>query len=242
MTILRYLKLLLIFFHLLLGIFLSIIITLSTKKIQILIIQYWCNILLAIINVQIHCNINLSSLYKNNHYLVVSNHISWLDIIVLNALAPVSFVAKDNIKYWPIINLLAKSCDTIFINRDSLTDVRRIFSKVEAMLEKNSICIFPEGTSTNGSLVLPFKSNLFQAAINSKKDILPIALEYHNNDELLVEIGYYGDISLISSIWNVVGLNNIKVRLTVLPVIKSNLDRKLLAQSAFQKIRAIIAR
>lgn len=240
MTIMRYLKIFLIFFHLLIGVFLSLFIFFSIKKIQKKIIQFWCHTLLLILDVQLSINQNLSLLLKKNHCLVVCNHISWLDIIILNSLHPLCFVAKDNIKHWPIINILAKACDTIFINRDSISGIRNISSIVEEMLLSRSICIFPEGTSTNGLTVLKFKSNLFQAAINSKKNILPIAIQYQKNYKSLPEVGYYGNVSLISSIWNVVRLNKITANLTVLPIIKSVNDRKLLAFSSFVQINKII--
>jgi len=236
----RYLKIFLIFFHLLIGVFLSLFIFFSIKKIQKKIIQFWCHTLLLILDVQLSINQNLSLLLKKNHCLVVCNHISWLDIIILNSLHPLCFVAKDNIKHWPIINILAKACDTIFINRDSISGIRNISSIVEEMLLSRSICIFPEGTSTNGTIVLPFKSNLFQAAVDSKKNVLPIAIKYRKDNFPSLAPAYYGDVSLMQSILSVVGESCINAELTILPHINNSSDRKILSKKSFDAIQMII--
>jgi len=192
------------------------------------------------LDVQLSINQNLSLLLKKNHCLVVCNHISWLDIIILNSLHPLCFVAKDNIKHWPIINILAKACDTIFINRDSISGIRNISSIVEEMLLSRSICIFPEGTSTNGTIVLPFKSNLFQAAVDSKKNVLPIAIKYRKDNFPSLAPAYYGDVSLMQSILSVVGESCINAELTILPHINNSSDRKILSKKSFDAIQMII--
>jgi 1-acyl-sn-glycerol-3-phosphate acyltransferase len=238
--IMKFLKMFLILLHFFIAIFLSIIIFISPRSYQRKIIQLWSIVFLIILNIKLTTNLNLSLLYNKNNYLVVCNHISWLDIIVLNSLYPISFVAKDDIKNWPIINILAIASNTIFINRTSITAVKQITANVEKMLSLTSVCIFPEGTSTNGTIVLPFKSNLFQAAVDSKKNVLPIAIKYRKDNFPSLAPAYYGDVSLMQSILSVVGESCINAELTILPHINNSSDRKILSKKSFDAIQMII--
>ena len=104
--------------------------------------------------------------------LLVSNHISWLDIPVLGALAPVSFVAKSEVSSWPFISWLAKLQSTLFVNRDQRLSAGATTREIMARLrDGDHIVIFAEGTSSDGNSVLPFKTTLFAAA-------KPVALKY----------------------------------------------------------------
>lgn len=136
--------------------------------------------------------------------LMVANHISWLDILVMNAAQPARFVSKADVKHWPLLGSLISGAGTIYIERESRRDALRVVHHVAERLQANDlVAIFPEGTTGDGTTMLPFHANLFQAAISANSKILPVALSY-----VRVETGerhnaptYVGDTTLMGSIW-----------------------------------------
>jgi 1-acyl-sn-glycerol-3-phosphate acyltransferase len=198
-------------------------------------------LLLKIFKINLIVNNDLKTILAKKNYLIVSNHISWLDIFVINSAYPVTFVAKHSISKWPILNWLVKASETIFIDRKKITKIKETSKEIEDYLEsKGSICIFPEGTSTDGSRLLDFKSNLLQTAINKDIEILPVAIQYLHDNKFCSAPAYYNDLSLFDSIINLIKLDNIVAKLTILPEIKSSFDRKVLANKAYAKINKVI--
>lgn len=111
--------------------------------------------------------------------LVVSNHISWLDVVVLGAQAPFTFVAKSEVANWPLLGLLARRSGTLFVARASLRAASDLVQAVGAQLKAGKrVAVFPEGTTTCGDTVLPFSNAVFQAVSGSGVPIQPVALIY----------------------------------------------------------------
>lgn len=118
--------------------------------------------------------------------LIIANHVSWLDIVVLSAIAPVSFVAKSEMADWPLFGTLAKLQRTIFVRRDSRREAGDQAKKIADRLnEKDIIVLFPEGTTSDGHGLYPFKTPLFEAvrfAVQSSDDasaaVQPVTLRY----------------------------------------------------------------
>jgi 1-acyl-sn-glycerol-3-phosphate acyltransferase len=234
-------KIILILVHLFIGILCILFFPLINRKSQKGLINSWSLILLKIFKINLIANNDLKKILDKKNYLIVSNHISWLDIFIINSAHPVAFVAKHSISKWPILSCLVKASETIFIDRRRITKIKETSKEIEGFLEnKGSICIFPEGTSTNGSKLLMFKSNLLQTAINKKIQILPIAIQYFHNNKFCSAPAYCDDLSLLDSIKNLIKLNNIDARLTILSEIKSTYDRKVLANKAYVKIKKVI--
>ena len=100
----------------------------------------------------------------------------------------------------------------------------------------NSVYFFPESVATDGSKLLPFKSNFFQTAINANVDVLPIVIKYTEQNNLSTAPSYAGDISLMQSMMSLIRLKNIKAKLSILPKIPSNVNRKMLAEKTHKKI------
>jgi len=131
---------------------------------------------------------------------VVANHVSWLDIFALNARKRVYFVSKSEVARWPGIGWLARATGTVFINRDP-RDARRQQALFEdRLLAGHKLLFFPEGTSTDGSVVLPFKSTLFQAFFSDdlkhRTFIQPVTLIYHAPEgEPAQFYGWWGDMA-----------------------------------------------
>ncbi len=111
--------------------------------------------------------------------LVVCNHISWLDIYVINALTPAAFVSKDDVKSWPLIGWLCAHTETIFLERGSRAAAQRTRETMIGQLQSAvHVAVFPEGTTTGGDRVLPFHAALFQSAIDAAVPVVPLALRY----------------------------------------------------------------
>lgn len=136
--------------------------------------------------------------------LLVANHISWLDILVMNAGQPARFVSKADVKHWPLLGSLITGAGTLYIERESRRDAMRVVHHVAERLQADDlIAIFPEGTTGDGVALLPFHANLFQAAIAADAPVVPAALSFvhaqtgapHNAPT------YIGDTTLIGSIW-----------------------------------------
>ena len=235
-------KFLLIFFYLFATLLFSPFIYFFYRALRIKVIKKWSLLILKILNINLSTNINLYDVLKDNRFLIVSNHVSWLDIIVLNAMHPVSFVAKRDIKHWPFINLLCAISETIFIDRSSPAKVKKVIVQVSENLAQKNVCIFPEGTSTDGFDVLPFKSNLFESAIMANVSILPIAISYYIDNKKTAACSYYGDMSILESLISILKLNRITVKIEVLNRIKSNRERKILSSLAYQMIRSEVTR
>lgn len=117
------------------------------------------------------------------HAMVVSNHVSWLDIFVINAVHPCRFVAKAEIRAWPMLGWLAAKAGTVFIARGDRRDLRHIFKGlVDKLQDGERIAFFPEGTTAAQGQLLPFHPNLFEAAIDAAAPVQPFALSYRGAD------------------------------------------------------------
>ena len=235
------LKIILILIHLFIGTLCILFFPVINRKLKKLLIKRWSSLLLKIFKINLVVNNDLKKILSKKNYLIVSNHISWLDIFIINSAYPVAFVAKQSISKWPILSWLVKASETIFIDRKRITKIKKTLKEVENYLEnKGSICIFPEGTSTDGSQLLNFKSNLLQTAINKNISVLPIAIQYFQNQNFCSAPAYYADLTLLDSIRNLITFDNIEAKLTILTEIKSISDRKVLAKEAFVKISKVI--
>jgi 1-acyl-sn-glycerol-3-phosphate acyltransferase len=109
--------------------------------------------------------------------LLVANHLSYLDIVLLSSLTPCVFVAKNEVKDWPVFGWFARLAGTVFVDRNDRRDAARANELIRSALREGALVVlFPEGTSSNGSTVLPFKSSLLQAAIGERVPFTGAAL------------------------------------------------------------------
>ena len=111
--------------------------------------------------------------------LFVANHISWLDILAINAVQPVRFVSKADVRHWPLLGWLVACGGTLFIERERKRDALRVVHLVaEALKAGEKVAVFPEGTTGDGHALLPFHANLLQAAIATETPVQAIALRF----------------------------------------------------------------
>lgn len=152
--------------------------------------------------------------------LIVANHISWLDIFVINAVLPSAFVAKAEIRNWPLIGWLAARNDTIFLRRGSRGHARIINEALAAILgDGRHVAIFPEGTTTDGRCLLHFHAALLQPALSVGRPILPAAISYWEiNGQRSLAPSYIEGISLWQCTWAIVGRPRLIARLVTTPL------------------------
>lgn len=164
--------------------------------------------------------------------LRVANHISWLDVFVVNAVEPAAFVAKDDVARWPLIGRLARLTETMFMARGNGRASRAAAGSVAAALRSGRVvAAFPEGTTTEGESVLPFRSALFQAAVDAGAAVQPLALRYLDADGCRSTApAYCGDTSLLASLWRLAATPQVRARAVFLPPIAApSRERRALA-------------
>ena len=136
--------------------------------------------------------------------LMVANHISWLDIPVLHAARYCRFISKSDVRDWPIVGTLATAAGTLYIERTSRRDALRVVQRMgEALEEREVLAVFPEGTTGDGRVLLPFHANLLQAAIATNAPVQPVGLRFVDkaSGEISYAPSYIGDETLVGSIW-----------------------------------------
>ena len=136
--------------------------------------------------------------------LLVANHVSWLDILVMHAARYCRFVSKADVKRWPLIGTLATGGGTIYIERASRRDAMRVVHAMVASLQAGEVvAVFPEGTTSDGVQLLPFHANLIQAAITAGAPAQPVALSFVDAATRAISqsASYVGDETLLGSLW-----------------------------------------
>jgi 1-acyl-sn-glycerol-3-phosphate acyltransferase len=207
-------------------------------------IQQWSKRLLTIFGVELRL-INPGVL-PDTPYLLASNHISWMDIHAINAFKPIRFVAKSDVEGWPIFGWMAKQLGTVFIKRDNSRHGKQVASEVAKALQTQSVCIFPEGTSTIGEGVLPFKPNLFESAVIAHVPVYSLAISYRSSlsGERTDVAAFIGDMGLLESMAQILRDRNLIVELAFLPPSgaspDASSDRKWLALHSQEAIFAYL--
>lgn len=172
--------------------------------------------------------------------LLVANHVSWLDVFVINSLAPATFVCKSEVRRWPVIGTLCARTGTIFLDRSSKFAAQRTLGVLAERLRLGErVALFPEGTTGDGSHLLPFHPALLQSAVVSGAPIQPVAIRYLDSSGKPSDAANYcGETSFWQSLRAIASTPGIVSRLTVLEQIPStNNTRKELTEKAHGAIR-----
>ena len=190
--------------------------------------QRWSRQLLEILGVRLKVSSGETAVPAG---LLVCNHISWLDIFIINALTPAAFVAKDDVKDWPLIGWLCARTETIFLERGSRAAAQRArATMIEHLQSGVPVVVFPEGTTTGGDRVLPFHAALFQSAIDTEAAVIPMALRYvdrHGHPSRAP--AYDGDITLWQCLRAIARADGISARLSMLDPLAAVTNRRTLA-------------
>jgi len=156
--------------------------------------------------------------------LIIPNHMSYLDVLVINALFPAVFVTSREIEKTPVLGQITKVAGCTFIERRHKRDLHRDVDRLSALLNDGlNVTLFPEGTTTAGDQILDFKKSLFEAAIRSKARVVPVCLRYETVDGEAFSsanhetVAWYGSMEFLPHLLKLVSVSSITVRLTVLP-------------------------
>lgn len=172
--------------------------------------------------------------------MMICNHISWLDIMAINAAFPGRFVAKNDVAKWPIIGYLATQAQTVYVARRKGTEgnSEKIRHVTEALRNGDTVTLFPEGTSTEGRSILPFKTSFFQAPYEAGVPLLPVLCRYPNPDGTSPNphAAYYGDISLWASIRSIISQPSSVVELHFLAPVASGPERQEIAREIHRQL------
>ena len=145
--------------------------------------------------------------------LMVCNHISWLDILVIHATRHCRFVSKSELREWPLIGTLATGAGTLYIERESRKDALRMVKEMaRALMAGDVLAVFPEGTTGDGFDMLPFHANLIQSAIDADAPVQPLALQFVDSktNEISMAARFVGDDTLVGSIWRTLNAEGLK--------------------------------
>jgi lyso-ornithine lipid O-acyltransferase len=175
--------------------------------------------------------------------LIVSNHQSYLDIPVLGAILPVHFTPKSEIAKWPVIGTLCKIAGCVFIDRRREATVKNKDNLRQQLSQPIAISLFPEGTTSDGTALLPFRSSFFSLVTDKEIPHLvvqPVSISYLRKDgnpftaQEMAEIAWFGDAEFFPHLWHYLKLPGVLAQVTVHPLIDPapDADRKALAEQA----------
>jgi len=208
---------------------------------QLRIIRRWSRQLLAILGIRLR----VVGHPPGGHHptLLVSNHVSWLDIWVVHAVSPVRFVAKSDVRRWPVIGWLVTRAGTIFIERDKRHDTARTNRAIVATLTRGErVGIFPEGTTTDGTHLRPFHASLFQPALGAGARVVPVAIRYPLRDGTVnPDAAYAGERSLLESLRLILRHRHLRVEVSFGPAMEiSGKTRREIAREAEEAIARLL--
>ncbi|MBZ0154657.1 MAG: 1-acyl-sn-glycerol-3-phosphate acyltransferase [Alphaproteobacteria bacterium] len=175
---------------------------------------------------------------------IVSNHCSYLDILVIGSLLPSFFISKREVDSWFLLGPLARLAGTVFIDRTSKAASVAAMEEIKSRLREGiSVVVFPEGTTNNGVSIRDFKSTLFQVPTELNIPVLPLSLRYSHVDrnpltpEKMDTVAWYGDMPLFPHFWNVLGYKRIGVRVHFHSPLTAAEGRKVLSALSCSCIR-----
>lgn len=165
------------------------------------IIEQWCREVLETLSIRLVLQGERPP-EKVSSVLFVANHVSWMDILVINACRRAHFVAKAEVRQWPLVGWMAARTGTLFLKRTSLHELAQVTQGVTASLRRGQcVALFPEGTTTDGASLQAFHSGLFESAIHAEALVWPVAIQYRRQDGRHdADIAFVGDQTLVASI------------------------------------------
>ncbi len=153
--------------------------------------------------------------------MILANHISWIDVYAMNGALPCRFVAKAEIGQWPVLGWLVTRAGAVYIERGRRHAVASTNHRVRDCLSLGeTVAVFPEGTTTDGTTLLPFHSNLVAPALEVGADIWPVALRYTERGEPSDAAAFVGEMSLPQSLWRILLARDLAIEVTLLPAFR----------------------
>jgi lyso-ornithine lipid O-acyltransferase len=207
-------------------------------------VKIWARTCLKVLALKINVH-RLSHDLHSNPLLLVSNHQSYLDVVIIASVFPALFVAKTEVSRWPLIGWLSKLGGTIFVNReDAHSGVSCAYRVSRALRDGAGVQVFPEATTGDGSTVLPFHGLFFASAIRAQVPVLPLTIQFQSvngspmDREALDTVCWYGEADFALHFWNLLNIESAEVALIIDEPIKPALAQRAeaLAQEARERI------
>ncbi len=199
-------------------------------------------IVLKVLGVKVNL---IGKITKDRPLVLIGNHTTYLDIVVLGSVIPLSFVAKEEIRKWFFFGFLAKMQNTIFIKRKNYKTLESLYNINNNLHKEHAIVLFPEGTTSSGKKVLNFKTSLFNLFESDRTLRLQnFSLCYTHVNTMPIDnrsrplISWYGDMNIISHLSRLLKFSCIDVTLAFHPMMSTNgLDRKTISNSSFKQVK-----
>ncbi len=192
----------------------------SYRKLNARIVSWYSSLFLKVLGCRIRVNQLPSRLNRN--YLLVSNHLSYLDILIISSCFPGCYVTSQEIREMPFLGTITSLAGCLYVERRSRTNLKNEISEITCAIQHGlNVIIFPEGTSTNGEQVLRFRQPLFQSAIDSNKKIVPLSITYTQIDNKPVttenrdRIFWYDDMTFPDHFAGLAAINHLDVSVHV---------------------------
>jgi 1-acyl-sn-glycerol-3-phosphate acyltransferase len=155
--------------------------------------------------------------------MIAANHVSWIDIFLISSVRPTRFVAKSEIRAWPLAGWIADRAGTLFIRRDQIRDMARIDARVRDVLgQGDCVGLFPEGITTEGDELRKFHTSLFEPAVANGAHVHPVAIRYEHPDGTLCrQLSFAGEVTFMQSLGLVVRQRAVRARVMFAPAVES---------------------
>jgi 1-acyl-sn-glycerol-3-phosphate acyltransferase len=203
-------------------------------------VRRWSKRLIGLLGVQLTVR-GRAPTVRGRGVMLVANHISWLDVFLLNAVCPAHFISKSEVKRWPVAGQLVRRAGTLFIERQRRSDLAQVNRQVAELLrEGDCVAFFPEGTTTDGTRLKPFRAPLLQPVSETGAWLWPVAIRYlHPDGQPDLRPAYFDNMSFRASLWRILKSGRIHADLTFLqPVDGASTDRRSLVLRAQSEIAA----
>jgi len=195
--------------------------------------QAWMSGLVSLLPLHVHCRGAL----PQQPSLWLSNHVSWLDIVLLGRLAPLHFLSKAEVADWPVIGWLAKGAGTLFIQRGTGAAASLTDQLSDMLAAGRSLMIFPEGTTTAGDRVRTFHGRLLGCAVETGTPVQPVAIAYRRGGERDGVAPFIDDDEFTAHLWRLLGSERIEVEIHLLPTLPAgSAPRNQLAREARESV------
>jgi 1-acyl-sn-glycerol-3-phosphate acyltransferase len=192
-------------------------------------IRWWAGKMLRMLGM----TLRVDGSFKTGAKLIVANHISWIDIMAVHAVCPEArFVSKTEVQGWPLVGRLVAAAQTLYLERERKRDALRIVHQMaEALAAGGTVAAFPEGTTGDGTTLLPFHANVLQAAISTATPVQPVALRYADATHAVSPNALWlGETTLAGSLWMLAAADGLVAHVQVLPPMASaHADRRAFA-------------
>ncbi|WP_322576168.1 lysophospholipid acyltransferase family protein [Fodinibius sp.] len=172
-------------------------------------------------------------------FFLVSNHLSYIDIVPLWYLLDGTFIAKSEVASWPFFGWGTRTLGVLFINRKLQGDVRRMNNRIaETITDSKGIILFPEGTSSKGEKVLPFNSSLLHYPAKKEMPVSCVAISYRSSDvdrPAWSHVCWWGDMAFLPHFWELLKIKQINITVRFGDKLTAN-DRKELSKQLHEQV------